>query len=446
MDKVLFDYPELLRANFMKHDQNFSIIINNESITSSLNKSIMSSNKVCDVLHLDSTSTSLALTLNLLCNDTLQIISNLFKNGKTVFENDRNHNRDIFEIGRAIGNEKMIKIFSDFVNSYPEITIQNFYDFYDIATVQNDTLKMNECITFFASKMRFLNTEYIIDTTKIYGYDFLEGVLTSKSLKISTQDSLCKIIISLSMYDIVFFELLKYIKVEFCSKDVIEEISNFAEENKLESVSSQVFKRALLHLPTICQKLEISSINEYHRNDLSNENIRKLMILSKTVENSHKIYYILEKASNEEDLSTIKFAVEKKYSDVYDTYGYNMILLAASKDNLGLVKQLFYYGADMKSKSKFNRTVLHWFCIKGNLEGVKFAHHFININAMDTWKYTPLHEAVYHENYYVCAYLCSKPTIDKYAKNDENKTPLAVAKDCKCRCIEVLLRGKGFPE
>ncbi|EAY20605.1 hypothetical protein TVAG_163010 [Trichomonas vaginalis G3] len=329
---VTLKYPEIMRGNIIKDEQNLSIIINKQNMTSSKNISIISSKTAYDAYLRDSTFNSLVLNLNLSCSDTLKIISDLFKNGELVYENDRKHNRDIFEVGLAIGNEFLIKVFCDFVKSYIETNLENFYDIYDAASVQNDTNKINECISFFASRMSSLKEEYKIETIKRYGYDFFESVLISKSLKISTEDSLCKTIISMSKHDNIYFELLKYVRVEFCSKNVIEEISNYAETNKLESISSQVFKCALLQHSPFLHKLELSPINELHRNDISDDNIRNLRSLTISKENFSKIYELLAKASNEGDLFTIKLAVDEKYSDVRDSSGYNMILRAAERN------------------------------------------------------------------------------------------------------------------
>ncbi|EAY20681.1 hypothetical protein TVAG_163770 [Trichomonas vaginalis G3] len=364
---VKLKYPEIMRGNIIKDDHDLSIIINKQNMTSSKYISIISSKTAYDAYRLDQRFNSLVLDLNLSCNDTLKIISDLFKSGELVYENDRKHNRDIFEVGLAIGNEFLINVFCDFVKTYIEINLENFYDIYDAASVQNDTNKINECISFFASRMSFLKEEYKIETIKRYGYDFFESVLISKSLKISTEDSLCKTIISMSKHDNIYFELLKYVRIEFCSKNVIEDISNYAEANKLESISSQIFKRALLQHSPLPHKLELSSINELHWIDSPDENIRKLRSLTKAKDNFGKIYELLAKASNEGDLLTIKLAVDEKYSDVRGDCDYNMILEASYRNNLSLVKHLYINGADIRSKSTGNWTTLHCFCYKGNL-------------------------------------------------------------------------------
>ena len=196
-------------------------------------------------------------------------------------------------------------------------------------------------------------------------------------------------------------------------------------------------------------KFNISPINELHKIDKSNENLRKLMSLRKTKDDFNQIYEVLVKASNEGDLSTIKYACDEKYSEISDGHDINMMLMAAWNNNLNLVLQLFNYGADVRSRSYTNRTILHYFCQKGNLEGVKFALNFIDINAKNIDNYTPLHDTIANSDknqVEICEYLCSQPNIDKIIQNNKNKTPLQSAKSLNLQNIVDILLRNGFTE
>ncbi|EAY15768.1 hypothetical protein TVAG_188190 [Trichomonas vaginalis G3] len=323
----------------------------------------MTSKFVHDEYLRDRSIKSVSKYLHLSCNNTIDIISNFFKTGVLRFENDQSHNRDIFEVGKAFGMEFLTNVFCTFVlSSYKEINKENFNDIYDCASIQNDTKKINECVAFFASNMFDLQEEYKISTIKRYGYDFFERILTSKSLKISSQDSIINTIITLSQNDISFFSLINYVKVEFCSQNVIKSIHNFATKHSLEYISSQVFMDALLNLSTISDKLELPNVNdtssetkrhkiqapcgnnfdantnpqmlqhsnvnefstdmklnishieELHKIDNSNENMRKLISLRKVENDFEKIYEILNKASAEGDLLRLRSCMITAYS------------------------------------------------------------------------------------------------------------------------------------
>ncbi|EAY18711.1 hypothetical protein TVAG_063160 [Trichomonas vaginalis G3] len=375
------------RGNDIKGKEPFSFYVNNERIELSKDVSIMISKLVHDEYLRDSSIKSVRKYLNLSCNNTIDIISEFFKTGVLRFENDRAHNRDLFEFSSAFGIEYLTNIFCEYVKStYQEINEENLYDIFDYASVQNDQNKINECISFFASRMFNLQEEYKIKTIQRYGYDFFESVLISESLKISNEDSL-------SEFDNSFFSILGYVRVEFCSNDSIKSIKNFSVKHGLESISTEVFERALLNRSQIphnlalsntsyinkpeitapklqlsninyfsretTTKFEISNIKEHEINENTYENMRKFGGLRKTKDNFNHIYEIIEKASNEGDISAIKYSVDEKYSDVCNENGYNMICEAAWRNNLCLVKHLFNNGADMRSRNIAKQTIFH---------------------------------------------------------------------------------------
>ncbi|EAX90556.1 hypothetical protein TVAG_408110 [Trichomonas vaginalis G3] len=496
MNIVTFNYIEIQRGNDITDTDTFSFIINDERIELSKFISIIISNSVHDAYLRDRSVKSVSKYLNLLCNNTIDMISEFFKTGVLRFENDHSHNRDVFEIGKAFEIDFLTSIFCAFVKStYKEINEENFYDIYDCSTIENDTNRMNECISFFASKMFVLQEGYKIKTIKRYGYDFFESVLRSKSLKISNEDSLVSTIMSLSEDDISFFSLLNLVRVEFCNNISIKSIKNFAVKHGLESISTEVFESALLKrskihgelqlsnsnyfslkafpnklqlsnancfkvetlqnklqlsnanefcLDTFPNDLKISNVEEIRVNDNSYDNMRKLGSLRKEQQYYNQIYEVLEKASKEEDLLTIKFAVDEKYSNVRRNNERNMILEAAYKDNLCLVKDLFNQGADIRSRNIYNKTILHLFCEIGNLEGVKFALNYIDINDATFRNRTPLYFAIDNNHADICEFLSSQPNINKNVKNKDNETPLQFAIRLQRENIIEILRRNGF--
>lgn len=107
---------------------------------------------------------------------------------------------------------------------------------------------------------------------------------------------------------------------------------------------------------------------------------------------------------------------------------------------------MFLNGADIRSKTNYNSTVLHWFCCRGNLEGIKFALNFIDINSRDSDNDTPLHFSIYEGCEDICEFLCTQQKIDKNAKNNQNRNPLSFAIYKNRQNIVNILRRNGFPE
>ncbi|EAY11153.1 hypothetical protein TVAG_498470 [Trichomonas vaginalis G3] len=464
MNIITHEYSELKQCNDIKNNELLAFIINNQRIELSKYSSIIISKFVHDQYLLDISVKSVSKCINISCNNTIDIISEFFKTSVLHYENDKERNRDIFEFGRAFDITFLTNIFCEYVKStYKEINEENFYDIYDCSTFQNDINKMNECVSFFASRMSDLDEEYKIKTIKRYRYDFFESILKSKSLKISNEDSLVNTILKLSEDDNSFFNLLNHVRVEFCNNDSIKSIKNFSDRNKLESITAEVFERALLHRSPILHNLSISDANyfcretvpnfkisnveEHHVTDHTSENLINLKSLRKTSDDFDEIYSVLENASNEGDFSTIKFAVDEKYSEItHSRSDINMILGSAIKNNICLTKFLFISGADIRSKVFFGEGILHIFCRNGNLEGVKFALKHIDINDRSSIGGTPLHLAINNNHDEICEYLRSQSNIDKNAKNYINETALQYAIRLKREHIVEILRKNGFTE
>ena len=488
-------------GNDIKNREPFYFFINDVKVELPKQVSILVSKLVHDEYLQDSTVNSVSVYLNLSCNNTIDIISEFFSTGVLRFENDQLHRQDIFEVGKVLGIEFLINLFKEYARSSVNgITEENFFDACDYAMIKNDKKVLNECISFFASNMYDFQEEYKVRALKRYGYDFFEQVLASKSLKIINEDSLVRTIIALSEYDNSFFCILNNVRVEFCNQDSIKAIKNFAVNHSLESISTEVFERALLSRSPIHHKLSLSKATNYtaastpnklqysdtnyyqrsvnpaklqlsnlnsfmsttysnkfnisttqglHYIDHSDENKRKLLGLSKTKDNLNRIYDVLEKASQEEDYSTIKYAVDEKYTDICDDKKKNLVLIAAWKNNLSLVKQLFNCGANVRCRSYTERTILHYFCQYDNLEGVKFALNFINVNDQNSDGCTPLHDTIKYaaENQVaICEYLISQPNINKTVKNKDNETALQSAIKFAPQKIVDLLKRNGFKE
>ena len=105
------------------------------------------------------------------------------------------------------------------------------------------------------------------------------------------------------------------------------------------------------------------------------------------------------------------------------------LISAVSKVQLSKVKDLINRGADVNTKDKNGKTILH-IAIENNYEDiVKFLiQNKADVNIKDNDGNTPLHLAVKNGNDFIVKLLL-KAGAKKDIKNNEGKTPLDLAKE-----------------
>ena len=155
----------------------------------------------------------------------------------------------------------------------------------------------------------------------------------------------------------------------------------------------------------------------------SDENTRKLRELPLTEDNFYEIFKILTKASREDDQYTIKVAVDEKYCNVRTSkLDYDSLLFAALKGENKLARYLVKYGANPRTKSRNLDTILKLYTMRNDLEGVKFAIEFIDINSQDDLGNAALHYSVYNNNYEITKFLISQPGANLFVSNKGKMT------------------------
>lgn len=123
MNSTTIVFNELKRLEMTDENQ-FAFYINNERILVSKEAAILLSQVVYEQYLNDSKINSMNKTLNLSCNDTLDIVSRFFKTGILTYENDQLHNRDLFEVGKAFGIQFLITISQKFNEEKPDSPYQ----------------------------------------------------------------------------------------------------------------------------------------------------------------------------------------------------------------------------------------------------------------------------------------------------------------------------------
>ncbi|EAY16399.1 hypothetical protein TVAG_360080 [Trichomonas vaginalis G3] len=141
-----------------------------------------------------------------------------------------------------------------------------------------------------------------------------------------------------------------------------------------------------------------------------------------------KLYEILDEAVRFEDITTLKYAINNKMTNLIEPKrnNLNFIIYAAKENNLN-----FFIGFNKLGLYKDlgqSERILLAFCENGNLDGVKFASQFVDFKSSENAS-TQLLIAANNFDFRICEFLCSQPGIRKNIKDNTNKTPYDIVKN-----------------
>ncbi|EAY02546.1 hypothetical protein TVAG_494950 [Trichomonas vaginalis G3] len=173
------------------------------------------------------------------------------------------------------------------------------------------------------------------------------------------------------------------------------------------------------------------SIDLYSKNSASEPklmNVLKKCPMTDSLDNLNSIYKILSLAAEKGQENVIKYAINTGYADVngdiilrniestYELFQSNVLIKAASEGDLNLVKALERNGAAMGYRTEYGECILHAFCLSGNLEGVKYALNFFDVNDVSVASKTPFFCAVWASQLHVIDFLIKRRDLDKGIK------------------------------
>ncbi|EAX93888.1 hypothetical protein TVAG_032740 [Trichomonas vaginalis G3] len=208
----------------------------------------------------DKILTSYKTDLNIKCLDSIDILSKFLETGKLEFPEDEDHYHDIFEIGKHFGNQILIQIYIEYIKLDKYITKENVFQKYQISVLENDTSTEKECIEFISSHLYCFSDNDIIENFAKNGYEFCEKILSSKQLKIINEDKLALLLLEICKMNNALFDLFRYIKLSFCSSEILDQIYNFSIERSFESVLLTIYNETIKNYHSyLREKFEISN-------------------------------------------------------------------------------------------------------------------------------------------------------------------------------------------
>ena len=196
MVRISIVCDELKRAYSIAECGTFRININDRVIETKKTSAICFSDVIEAKYFLNRSITSFEIHLDIICQDTIDILSIFIKTGKLEFDADESHYHDICEIGKCFGNQLLMKVYNEFVKSDKSVTNENVFQKYEISVLGKDSITINECIIYISSHLCSFNDDDIISNFAKNGFEFCEKILKSKVLKIESEDKLCLLILA----------------------------------------------------------------------------------------------------------------------------------------------------------------------------------------------------------------------------------------------------------
>ncbi|EAY21934.1 hypothetical protein TVAG_249940 [Trichomonas vaginalis G3] len=276
MVQITKSCKELKRIGILTECGRFNININSRIIKTKKSSAVCFSDLIQEKCVLNKSMSSYQTNLDLKCEDSIDILSEFLETGKLDFEEDESHYHDIFEIGKHFGNQLFIKIYTKHVKLDKSITKENVFQKYEISVFENDIITENECIRFISSHLYCLDDRDIIEHFAKNGYEFCEKIITSDELKIDNEDHLSLLLLSICKQNDTLFDLFRYIKLSFCSRETYDIIYNFCIEHSFERVLLSIYNETLKNYHSnLREKIEISNNSicayESHYEEISKE-------------------------------------------------------------------------------------------------------------------------------------------------------------------------------
>ncbi|EAY04458.1 hypothetical protein TVAG_194230 [Trichomonas vaginalis G3] len=222
--------------NYQAHDR-VIFGINNVEISLSKSFAIAISEYFYSQYLLDKRIEKIQIYVEIRSNDTYNTLKDIFEYQKDEIECDEVILKDLFNIGRVLGVQKLIKLYKrNFIDPMTEIDKDHCIQLLEFYFETSENEKIIESTEFISSHFYEIDTNKLKLISQKLGIDILQRILCSDKLEIEDEDSLADFIISLVREDRVFSPLFKNICLEFCKETTINEIIDTADENNFHDV------------------------------------------------------------------------------------------------------------------------------------------------------------------------------------------------------------------
>lgn len=442
--------PYLTNSAKFKLGPDFTFHINDHVWRTKLHHAALISRKVLEMSQIKSTYSNLSFKMDIKYAETYEIFNSLISGTSFSTILDEEKSLEVYTLGMNIGNDELTGQYMQYFDKI-QCNTDNLIEYIEKATILNS---FDKVIDYIAQNFSKIDESLLIDALIHLNFNNTETIFKNQNLSYQSEDYLVKIILELSRKSFEYIYMLKYVSVEFCSiETILDLIDHFEKSYRIRDCQDIIncFKRLLQEHDNLefkssrtGNKSQLIGRDKY--NELKDEyntlqhnykvfSIEMLTLLPKTKENFSKIYKILENSYNEGLYNVISYAVDNGYCNVEDEAGNNAIIYASKQNNFELCRKLHELGANPDVKCKWNNTVLIWFSIKDNLEAIQYFANFVDYNAVNNTKGSPLYYASRDNHIDIVKYLCLLPKINIEIVNDDGKTPLSVAASDEVRNI-----------
>ena len=376
----------------------FTLIVNNQHSFSIPIEVIVSLSRVISKeLSHDFSLEKMNINIDFEEEENVSILQSIF-NGVPFASNTSNNEKlqnDLLSIGLAIGNSHLFQPTIDFLNE------NNNFEAMSISTIL-DRLRKKQIISSYNQQLITFDAEITFLSKHFYNFaeeerfiswcqkennsDFVEQIISHPNLLLRNEDQLFNFILILCERNKKNQILFKYLFLECCNESSINKLTNYINENNPEFNAYQL--SLIICLLRRCCTYKPNLYQSFHKN-------------------RHHIKYY-SKDDNGNAIIQLHKATKEGY--------------------LNIVSSLIEEGVeDINAKDKDGRTALHFACINGNIDIVKYLHeHRADINAKDNWEFTPLHWATEKGHFNIVKYLIEQ-NCDIHAKDLIGKTALNLA-------------------
>ncbi|EAX97244.1 hypothetical protein TVAG_037510 [Trichomonas vaginalis G3] len=401
----------LQRINTCRTCDKITVKINNVEIILNKYFAVAISKLIYANYLLDNNIAIIDITTEIETPDTYNILKDILQYRKSEVECNETVLKDLFHIGLKLDINELIDLYKKSIRDNTKIDKNNCIDlleFYFDISAEDNTFK---CADFISSHFFEIDEDKLRSISKKLGLDILQRIIMSDKLKIKDEDSLAKFVISLTKESKIFYQLIENIRLEFCSKQIIDEIRNLSNESNYNIIINS-FHDSLLRIRT--------TKSNYPRYNIQDDFLQKISELKKSNDFSN-IYKFLDEISEKDNKIMMSIALNG-LAGTEKSPEYYIIHEAARAGNLRLVKCLGEYGFDIETKDKRNGdNPLIIASYTGHLEVVQY---LISIGANKETKnnggWTPLICASDYGYLEVVKYLISVGA-DKEAKNNKGK-------------------------